>query len=111
MCQSATIFPNMHLLENASVGRIAEKLPSAVIIMEIIFLWKRSFVRLSTSSVQSPIRIVQRKWLGARSIIVRQVLTSLYARKVVDHIVLLSALMCDAVWIDAARWGAGSWEL
>ena len=53
---------------------------------------------------------MQRKWLGAKSIIVRQVLTSLYARKVVDHIVLLSALMCDAVWIDAARWGAGSWS-
>ena len=51
MRQSATIFPNMHLLENASVGRIAEKLPSAVIIMEIILLWKRSFVRVSTSSV------------------------------------------------------------
>ena len=108
MRQSATIFLNMHLLENASMGRIAEKLPSAVI-MEIILLWKRSFVRVSTSSVQSPIRIVQRKWLGAKSIIVRQVLSNLYARNVVDHIVLLSALMCDAVWSDAARWRC--WEL
>ena len=48
MRQYATIFLNMHLLENASMGRIAEKLPSAVIIMEIILLWKRSFVRVST---------------------------------------------------------------
>ena len=44
-------FLNMHLLGNASMGRIAEKLSSALIIMEIILLWKRSFVRLSTSSV------------------------------------------------------------
>ena len=45
-----------------------------------------------------------RKWLGAKSIMVREVLSSLYARNVMDHIVLLSALVWGALWRDAARW-------
>ena len=73
MRQSATIFLNMHLLENASMGRIAEKLPSAVIIMEIILLWKCSFVRVSDIKCPkpNPNRAKKVAWAQSQSLFVK----------------------------------------
>ena len=97
----AVISLDLHRHENASGERDAEKWTSAAIIMEMIILSQLSSAHVTRLIVLSHTQSVRRRWLGAKSIVIRQALSqalsSLYARNVVVHIALRSVLMCNAL--------------